>query len=406
MRYWIANSRAGFRIPKAKCPECGRKRLSAYFDRRTGDLMPTPEFGRCERINSCTYDNDPNKILGPGERLAYTPRPLPPPKEPMDDYRIPDQAFQSTFKDHSKNNLFRYLEHALPKGLVTKALADYRVGTYLGKRTEMHGAAFFWLIGADGGIRTGHAIYYKENGKRIKESDDAARSCDNLWAHHAVTGKSSSALEINEPFFGEHLLPLHPEKVVAIVESEKTALIASMFYPGMIWLATGGKDKLTRRKMRAVRGRHVVLYPDLDEGYTRWRHLSEDLSAYFLVDGSLTVSDVLFTIQGPGDDGADIADFLLPVNRIEQCDLDILPPQAPEPEEVPVPEPPAPEPDPMPPVLRRMIAKNPAIQNLIHELDLDTTNITVTTLPGSGTGATGDPPAVPEPAGEAGVGRT
>ena len=42
--------------------------------------------------------------------------------------------------------------------------------------------------------------------------------------------------------FGEHLLAYASSmaRTVAIVESEKTALIAALFIPDLVWLATGG----------------------------------------------------------------------------------------------------------------------------------------------------------------------
>ncbi len=41
--------------------------------------------------------------------------------------------------------------------------------------------------------------------------------------------------------FGEHLLPMNRGKPVAIVESEKTALVAAYYLPEYVWLASGGK---------------------------------------------------------------------------------------------------------------------------------------------------------------------
>ena len=36
--------------------------------------------------------------------------------------------------------------------------------------------------------------------------------------------------------FGEHLLRLHPDKKVAVVESEKTAVICSALMPEYVWV--------------------------------------------------------------------------------------------------------------------------------------------------------------------------
>lgn len=305
-RYWIANAKAGFRLPKAKCPSCGHRRLSRYYDRKTGELMDE-EFGRCERVNNCGHDHDPNRVLtGTPTGEPYKPRPLPPPVERPMDYRIPLAAFDGTFRDHSGNLLMAFLRERFGQEDADRVLSEYCVGTYTGRQQHMHGSAFFWLINADGEVVTGHAIKYGANGKR-----DKTQTADNLWAHYAATGKTAAELGVPEVWFGEHLLGLHPDRPIGVVESEKTAIICSIVYPGMLWLATGGESKLTRKKMRLLRGRDVVLYPDAGVAYRKWVELAEDLSAYFLTEGSLSVSPIVERLTGPEDEGADIADLIL-----------------------------------------------------------------------------------------------
>jgi hypothetical protein len=59
----------------------------------------------------------------------------------------------------------------------------------------------------------------------------------------------------------EHLLRDNT-KMVAIVESEKTAIIASIYLPDMIWLACGGCGNLSLKLCEPLKGRKVVLFPD------------------------------------------------------------------------------------------------------------------------------------------------
>ena len=44
--------------------------------------------------------------------------------------------------------------------------------------------------------------------------------------------------ELSQCLFGEHLLSLYPDRTVALVESEKTAVICAGFIPEYVWLAT------------------------------------------------------------------------------------------------------------------------------------------------------------------------
>jgi hypothetical protein len=63
--------------------------------------------------------------------------------------------------------------------------------------------------------------------------------------------------------FGEHLL-IDKTKPVAIVESEKTAVIASVYLPQFIWVAVGSLTNLNAEKCNVLKGRTVTLFPDLN----------------------------------------------------------------------------------------------------------------------------------------------
>ena len=69
--------------------------------------------------------------------------------------------------------------------------------------------------------------------------------------------------KLNQCFYGEHLLSKFPKQKVGILESEKSALIASLFHPEYIWLGCGGADGLTDKKVPVLKGREVTLFPDL-----------------------------------------------------------------------------------------------------------------------------------------------
>ena len=103
-----------------------------------------------------------------------------------------------------------------------------------------------------------------------------------------------------------HLLPQYPDKKVALVESEKTAIICAALLPQHIWLATGGKTQLGD-KLNVLKGRDVLAFPDVD-GYEVWK---EKLS--LLPDLSIKVSDYLQRTVTPEQLKAhiDIADKLL-----------------------------------------------------------------------------------------------
>ena len=61
------------------------------------------------------------------------------------------------------------------------------------------------------------------------------------WIHSIMKKRQLLPEDYNlvQCLFGEHLLRIYPDRIVVLVESEKSALIASGVYPNYIWLATG-----------------------------------------------------------------------------------------------------------------------------------------------------------------------
>lgn len=109
--------------------------------------------------------------------------------------------------------------------------------------------------------------------------------------------------------FGEHLIKMYPDKTVALVESEKSALIASGVYPEYIWLATGGKSQLSIDKLKVLKGRTVVMFPDVD-GFDYWQGKAKELQS---IGCKVVVSDVLEKNASDEDraNKIDIADWLV-----------------------------------------------------------------------------------------------
>ena len=172
--------------------------------------------------------------------------------------------------------------------------------------------------------------YDAETGKRIKEP--YARVS---WVH---TELNLPDFTLGQCFFGEHLLS-DRRKPVAIVESEKTALIASFYIPEYIWLATGGKNGcFNEEHFNVLQGRNVVLFPDL-EATEEWK---EKCARMRKKNIHVEVSDYLErnATEEERIGGYDIADYLIKVQTSEA-------------------------------VLQSMIRKNPVLQTLIDTFGLE-----------------------------------
>lgn len=90
---------------------------------------------------------------------------------------------------------------------------------------------------------------------------------------------------INQCLFGEHLLDKYPDKIVCVVEAEKTAVIGSIFSPEFVWVAVGGKSNLGD-KLNVLTGRKILVYPDVDafdewsEWFAQRQYLDATVSTY------------------------------------------------------------------------------------------------------------------------------
>lgn len=114
-------------------------------------------------------------------------------------------------------------------------------------------------------------------------------------------------------YFGEHLLSIENHNLncnslqfirkVAIVESEKTAVVCALVYPEYIWIATGSMNNLTEERLRPFKNLECVIFPDRD-AFRKWSDMAEKLvkSGYCIsVD-----TTVINTVGESHDDMADI----------------------------------------------------------------------------------------------------
>ena len=147
--------------------------------------------------------------------------------------------------------------------------------------------------------------YDPNTGNRIKDSGGIN------WIHSIMKRRGLLPEDFNlvQCLFGEHLLRMYPDKVVALVESEKSALIASGVYPEYIWLVTGGKSQLSIDKLRVLQGRTVIMFPDVD-GFEYWNDKAGEIEA---IGCKVVVSDLLEKNASDVDrtNKIDLADWLI-----------------------------------------------------------------------------------------------
>ena len=65
-------------------------------------------------------------------------------------------------------------------------------------------------------------------------------------------------------------------KPIAIVESEKAAIIMSQCNSAFTWIAAGGSNGLTYEKCMVLKGLDVTLFPDQGK-YKEWKNKAEEI---------------------------------------------------------------------------------------------------------------------------------
>lgn len=270
--------------------------------------------GRCDRENNCTYHLTPKEYFREsGVEYPGSPKhdenfqPPPATAKPVD--FIPTDLLNKSMNGFASTNFALFLIDVFGTTQATALLLRYIVGR---SRRDEGKACVFWRIDKNGLIRSGKIMQYDRNtGKRKKDAPPT-------WVHSQI----SNDFNFENCFFGEHLLTEHPERTVAIVESEKTAILCSFFMPQYNWLATGGKTGLKWQEFAAIKpleGRDVILFPDFGKAdksgktpYEKWKETAEYI-AHRLNDCRIKVSPILENNLKPEQRelDLDLADLLL-----------------------------------------------------------------------------------------------
>lgn len=294
---------------KHPCPECRKKTLVRYINTETGEYLPGM-YGRCDREINCGYHVGPkeyfrNESLSKPNigKLTFANREnlrklhirnLKKPEIQNEFSCIPQDIFQRSRTAYEGNSFVRYLLTIFNSRTVSDLIARYHIGT----SKHWLGSAVFWQIDQQGRIRTGKIMQYSPStGKRVKKPFNHI-----AWVHKAL---KLPDFTLQQCLFGSHLTDGNT-KPLAVVESEKTAIIASIYLPEFIWLATGGLSNLNKQNIEALKGREIVLFPDLG-AFDKWSEKAKELP------GTVRVSDYLENNASEADrqQGYDIADYLI-----------------------------------------------------------------------------------------------
>lgn len=183
---------------------------------------------------------------------------------------IPAQMVEATESRVTESNLFVWLSGEFGNEAAMMAMRRYRVGAT--KHTDGRGyrAASLPYINTSGNCVDCKIFHIDPTTGSRKtapalmswiDREGKTQELRSTWALAELKKNDKPRKWCN---FGDHLLQNNPTAAVCVVESEKTALVASIVYPSRLWIAVGSKNNLNPERCAPYRGREIIIYPDRD----------------------------------------------------------------------------------------------------------------------------------------------
>ena len=204
-------------------------------------------------------------------------------------YQMANSNYQMTSIDYvgksfgTGNTFCRSL---VANGILTQEQLEHAAQTYRLGMTKDDGVVF-WQIDQQMQPHDGKIMFYTDDCHRDRQHAPT-------WVSYRLKKKGELPREwqTQRCLFGLHLLDentatAHPS--IAIVESEKTAIICSEILAddsddptapsATLWMATGGLEALSVELLRPLKGLRVVLFPDTDpkgEAFAKWSKIAAE----------------------------------------------------------------------------------------------------------------------------------
>ena len=212
-----------------------------------------------------------NTLCSPSQPWrVQRPKPMPMPTPPQEVVVVPLEDVAAMTAKVMQTNLARYLCRLFRADRVAEILAAYLVGATEPPHYYAAPEIGLWttypLINNLGQCVDCKMMGYKSDGHRQKRPD--GNGVIDWWLRNTTQAKNATRAQWC--CFGDHLAnQFDAADPVNVVESEKTALMASLYF-GAYWVAVGGLGFLTADRLAAHRHRQIIIYPDAD-GVTAWK---------------------------------------------------------------------------------------------------------------------------------------
>ncbi len=324
---------------KSLCPHCSKLRFVRFIDNQTKELLP-PIYGRCDREANCGYYLNPyengfaNEIMKqenekpiqwqsrqqqPGTTNQQQPKPV----------FIPAEILQATqSRPIEQNTFFKNLETKAPFPFdpadLLKVSKLYKTGTII--KGYLTGSITFPFIDLSEKVRAIQVKQFDQQNHTTKTTFIHALLSNHYQQTKQPIPEWLKAYSLQEKkvtcFFGEHLLKEYPKNPIALVEAPKTCIYGTLYFGfpnenqrNFLWLSTFNLSSLQKEKAIVLKGRTVILFPDLSatgKAFELWKEKAIQFEKE-IPDTRFIVSDLLEknATAEEKNKGFDMADFLI-----------------------------------------------------------------------------------------------
>ncbi|MBA4183187.1 MAG: hypothetical protein H0X49_04155 [Acidobacteria bacterium] len=309
--YFLANNMIQLETYKGiksrhTCPACNAKGVFVRYQNERGEYISF-DVGRCNRESKCGYHYKPKEFFADNPTFQKSVKVRAKKSEQIKTQIRAEKpkSFDSIAPEHLKATLGNYEQNAFVQFLfdlfpdcsdeIQAVLKMYFVGTY------QDYTCFPQLDRLNRICKAKLIRFNRATGKRLKGEFDTSSLVRKL--------KLKEDFQYKQIFFGEHLLSKFPNKPVAIVEAEKTAIIASLCFPEFVWLSCNSKTWLKADRLGRLGQRQIILYPDAD-GFNLWQGIASEARTQGL---TIKVSSLIEThaTDEQKESGFDLADYLI-----------------------------------------------------------------------------------------------
>jgi hypothetical protein len=273
------------------CPKCSSKTFVKFINNETNEYL-SDVYGRCDRETNCGYFKSPsnNEVFQIKKTNTEHTKPS---------FHNKNELL-NTLGYESENNLICFLCANFEEKIVSETIKKYFIATC----QKWNNATIFWQKDENDLIHAGKVIMYnKTTGKRSKCIN--GNSLIN-WMHKI---NCKDDFRLNQCLFGLHQTIGLENKIIGVVESEKTSIILSILLPEFIWVATGSKTGFKENMLKPIINYKIVAFPDKSE-YEDWLLKAKELNQKGF---NITVNEWLE--KSNYEAGTDLADIIIELNK-------------------------------------------------------------------------------------------